>query len=67
MAHGSTKNGFAELEAAFRDHLSRQEIVETESSVYRRVDVIGDGYRVFELISLLPRTGFTVHITKMRR
>jgi len=44
-----------------------REIVETESSVYRRTDVTGDGYRVFELMSLLPKTGFIVHITKMRQ
>jgi hypothetical protein len=44
-----------------------REIVETEPSVYRRSDVTGDGYRVFELMSLLPRTGFIVHITKMRQ
>lgn len=44
-----------------------REIVETESSVYRRTDITGDGYRVFELMSLLPKTGFVVHITKMRQ
>jgi hypothetical protein len=44
-----------------------REIVETESSVYRRTDITGDGYRVFELMSLLPRTGFLVHITKIRQ
>ena len=52
----------------FVDSLSGgREIVETEASVYRRTDVTGDGYRVFELVSLLPKTGFTVHITKMRQ
>jgi hypothetical protein len=44
-----------------------REIVETESSVYRRTDITGDGYRVFELMSLLPKTGFVVHIAKMRQ
>ena len=44
-----------------------REIVETESSVYRRTDVVGDGYRVFELMSLLPKSGFMVHITKMKQ
>jgi len=44
-----------------------REIVETESSVYRRTDITGDGYRVFELMSLLPRTGFVVHIAKMKQ
>lgn len=44
-----------------------REIVETEPSVYRRSDITGDGYRVFELTALLPKTGFAVHITKMRQ
>jgi len=35
--------------------------------VYRRTDITGDGYRVFELMSLLPKTGFVVHIAKMRQ
>ena len=44
-----------------------REVVETEPDVYRRCDITGDGYRVFELISLLPKTGFNVHITKIRQ
>jgi hypothetical protein len=42
-----------------------REVVETELGVYRRADITGDGYRVFELISLLPKLEFEVHITKM--
>ena len=50
----------------FIDALSgNREVVETESGVYRRTDTTGEGYRVFELTSLLPRTGFVVHITKL--
>jgi hypothetical protein len=44
-----------------------REIVETEPGVFRRTDVTGNGYRVFELASLLPKAGFVVHITKMRQ
>ncbi len=44
-----------------------REVVETEPNVFRRADITGDGYRVFELTSLLPKTGFNVHITKMRQ
>jgi hypothetical protein len=43
-----------------------REIVETEPEVYRRTDITGDGFRVFELTALLPKTGFNVHITKIR-
>jgi hypothetical protein len=42
-----------------------REVVETEPGVYRRADITGDGYRIFELISLLPKSEFEVHITKM--
>ena len=42
------------------------EVVETEPGVYRRADITGDGYRVFQLTSLLWRAEFDVHITKMR-
>lgn len=42
-----------------------REIAETEPGVFRRTDITGEGYRVFELTSLLPKTGFIVHITKI--
>jgi hypothetical protein len=40
------------------------EVVETEPGVYRRADISGDGFRVFELTSLLPKAEFDVHITR---
>ena len=43
----------------------RHEISESEPGVYRHTEIIGDGYKTFELISLLPSTGFEVHISKM--
>jgi hypothetical protein len=43
-----------------------REVVETEPGVYRRADITGDGYRIFELTSLMPKLDFDVHITKMR-
>jgi hypothetical protein len=52
---------------AWIGHLTgNREVAETEPGLYRRTDVIGDGYRVFELTSLLPGTGFAVHLTKIR-
>jgi hypothetical protein len=44
-----------------------REVVETEPGVFRRSDVTGEGFRLFELTSLLPRENFVVHITKMRQ
>lgn len=43
----------------------RREISESEPGVYRHTEIIGDGYKAFELTSLLPNTGFEVHISKM--
>jgi len=43
-----------------------REVVETEADVFRRSEITGDGYRVFTLTSLLPKTGYEVHITKLR-
>jgi hypothetical protein len=42
-----------------------REVSETEPGIFRRTEVTGDGYRVFELTSLLPKSEFRVHITKM--
>lgn len=43
----------------------RHETADTEPGVYRQSEVSGDGFKVFELTSLLPKTGFTVHVAKM--
>jgi len=69
MTSGSN-GGAAELHDAelFMHMLSGgREVVETESGVFRRTEITGDAYRVFELTSLVPKTGYTVHITKMRQ
>jgi len=44
----------------------RREVVETDPGVYQHAEVFGSGYRAFELTSLLPKTGFLVHASKMR-
>jgi hypothetical protein len=50
----------------FLDDLQgRHETADTEPGVYRQTEITGDGFKVFELISLLPRTGFPVHVAKM--
>jgi hypothetical protein len=66
----SNSGGSADIRDAqlYMDNLGGgREIVETEASVFRRTDITGNGYRVFELWSLLPKTGFWVQITKMRQ
>lgn len=62
------KSHEADLKSAqqFIDNLeSRREIVESEPGLYRHTEITGDGFKAFELTSLLPRTGFDLHLAKM--
>jgi len=43
----------------------RHETVDSEPGVYRHTEVTGDGFKAFELTSLLPKTGFALHVAKM--
>lgn len=47
------------------DMHGRHETVDREPGLYRHTEVSGDGFKAFELTSLLPRTGFAIHIAKM--
>jgi hypothetical protein len=50
---------------AFVDSLAGgHQTVESEPGLYRQTEVTGDGFRVFELTSLLPKTGFNLHLAK---
>ena len=50
----------------FLDHLNgRREIVENEPGLYRHAEISGEGYKVFALTSLLPSTGFDLHLAKI--
>lgn len=44
---------------------ARHETSDIEPGVYRQTEISGDGFKVFELTSLLPKTGFPIHIAKM--
>jgi len=41
------------------------ETIETDPGVYREAETVGANYRLFMLSSLLPGTGFDLHISKM--
>ena len=43
----------------------KRQMVETEPGLFRHVEVAGRGFRAFQLTSLLPKTGFDVHLSKM--
>jgi hypothetical protein len=62
------KNREASQQAAqeFLDNLEgRREMVESEPGLYRHTEITGDGFKVFELTALLPKTGFDLHVAKM--
>lgn len=46
---------------------AKHEDIETEPGVYRNTEIAGDTFDCFLLTSLLPDTGFTVHMAKMKR
>lgn len=60
-----TEASLAQAEAFLVDMEGRKEMIETEPGLYRHTEVNGDGFKAFALTSLLPKTGFDVHIAKM--
>jgi hypothetical protein len=63
------KNGgrpdIKDAQAFLDDFGGRRESVESEPGVYRRTELTGEGFTAFALTSLLPGTGFEIHIAKM--
>lgn len=47
------------------DMEGRKEMIENEPGLYRHTEVTGDGFKAFALTSLLPKTGFDLHVAKM--
>ena len=54
-----------EAQKFLADWQARHETVDSEPGLYRQRELTGDGFRAFELTSLLPKTGFDVHLSKM--
>jgi len=54
-----------QADAFLADMDGRKETIESEPGIYRHTEVTGDGFKAFELTSLLPKTGFEVHVAKM--
>src|SRR5579862_4781860 len=52
-------------QAFLSDMEGRRETIESEPGIYRHTEVTGDGFKAFSLTSLLPKTGFEVHVAKM--
>jgi hypothetical protein len=64
-AVNSNRADLRSAQTFINDRVGKREVVESEPGVYRHAEIAGDGYRVFELASLLPGTVFDVHISKM--
>lgn len=63
-----TKDRAADIRQAqeFLNHMDgRHATVDSEPGLYRQTEIVGDGFRAFELTSLLPKTGFDLHLAKM--
>jgi len=57
--------GEASAQAFLQDLHGRHETTDSEPGIYRHTEVAGDGFKAFELTSLLPKTNFAVHVAKM--
>ena len=55
----------AEAQTFLADMQGHREMIESEPGIYRHTEVTGDGFKAFALTSLLPKTGFDVHVAKM--
>jgi len=55
----------AQAESFLTRMQGRRETIESEPGVFRHTEINGDGFKAFELTSLLPKTGFDVHVAKM--
>jgi len=64
----TAKSREADVKSAqtFLDEMEgRHQTVESEPGLYRHTEITGDGFKAFELTSLLPKTGFDLHVAKM--
>jgi hypothetical protein len=57
--------GVSQAQAFLADMEGRREMIESEPGIYRHTEITGDGFKAFSLTSLLPKTGFEVHVAKM--
>jgi hypothetical protein len=57
--------GSSRAQAFLENMEGRRETIENEPGVFRHTEVNGDGFKAFSLTSLLPKTGFDVHVAKM--
>jgi len=61
----SVQPDLKDAEAYLQNFAARHESQETEPGVYRRTELKGSDFTALTLTSLLPGTGFDIHIAKM--
>jgi hypothetical protein len=56
----------ADAQAFLDDFHATRESVESQPGIYRNTELMGPVYDAFILTSLLPGTGFNLHVAKMK-
>ncbi len=65
-ASGSSRDlSIKDAQRFLDDWQARHETADSEPGLYRQRELVGDGFRAFELTSLLARANFDVHLSKM--
>jgi hypothetical protein len=59
------ETGAKQAQMFLEDMNGLRETIENEPGIYRHTEASGDGFKAFSLTSLLPKTGFEVHVAKM--
>ena len=62
---GETQASVNSAQQFLNNMQGQREVMESEPGLYRHTEVTGDGFKVFQLTSLLPKTGFDLHLAKM--
>ena len=60
----SSEVSVKEAQKFLDDWSGTRETIESEPGIFRQTEISGDGFRAFELTSLLPKTGFDLHLAK---
>ncbi len=55
----------AQAQAFLAEMEGHKQTIESEPGIFRQTEIDGDGFKAFALTSLLPKTGFDVHVAKM--
>ena len=66
VTRAKSKDVEERLAQAFLDNMEgKREVVESEPGLYRHTEITGEDFKAFELTSLLPKTGFDLHVAKI--